>query len=249
MNGSAARFPRWNRPTNQLTYLPVQELLGYLRANGLKTYIVTGGSQDFVRVYSEQTYGIPPEQVIGTAAGTTCGYDKSGDPFLTKEPKLLFNDNDAGKPVGIHLMIGRRPVAAFGNSTGDRPKYREQMRQMKRWLDEAKAEGIRKAFITIHNPVFARSGFGAIPAPDNPHNAIAPYAKDMEIAVFNGHIHTTEIYDIEGNSWGRPCFYAKQYIILATHKSMGPRIHGLGNVGIGVGPHPGFGYQKYIRVG
>ena len=115
-----ARDPRWDRPYTQLTYLPMQELLKYLRANGFKTYIVTGGGQDFVRIYSEPAYGIPPEQVVGTAAGTTYGYDKSGNPFLTKEPKLLLNDNDAGKPEGIHLMIGRRPVAAFGNSTGDR---------------------------------------------------------------------------------------------------------------------------------
>jgi phosphoglycolate phosphatase-like HAD superfamily hydrolase len=115
-----AKDPRWKRPYTELTYLPMQEVLKYLRANGYKTYIVTGGGQDFVRVYSEATYGIPPEQVVGTAGGTKYGYDKSGKPFLTKEPKLLLNDNDAGKPQGIHLMIGRRPTAAFGNSTGDR---------------------------------------------------------------------------------------------------------------------------------
>ena len=97
----------------------MQELLK-TRANGYKTYIVTGGGQDFVRLYSESVYGIPPEQVVGTAAGTKYCYDKDGKPFLTKEPKLLLNDNDAGKPEGIHLMIGRRPYAAFGNSTGDR---------------------------------------------------------------------------------------------------------------------------------
>ncbi len=115
-----ARDPRWKRPYTELTYLPMQEVLKYLRANGYKTYIVTGGGQDFVRVYSEATYGIPPEQVVGSAGGTKYGYDKDGKPFLTKEPKLLLNDNNAGKPEGIHLMIGRRPVAAFGNSTGDR---------------------------------------------------------------------------------------------------------------------------------
>ena len=115
-----AKHPRWKRPYTELTYLPMQEVLKYLRANGFKTYIVTGGGQDFVRVYSEQTYGIPPEQVVGTAGGTKYGYDKDGKPFLTKEPKMLLNDNFAGKPEGIHLMIGRRPYAAFGNSTGDR---------------------------------------------------------------------------------------------------------------------------------
>jgi phosphoglycolate phosphatase-like HAD superfamily hydrolase len=115
-----AKDARWKRPYTDLTYLPMQEVLKYLRDNGYKTYIVTGGGQDFVRVYSEKTYGIPPEQVVGTAGGTKFRYDKSGRPFLTKEPKLLLNDNDAGKPEGIHLMIGRRPHAAFGNSTGDR---------------------------------------------------------------------------------------------------------------------------------
>ena len=116
----AAKDPRWKRPYTELTYQPMQEVLKYLRDNGYKTYIVTGGGQDFVRVYAERTYGIPPEQVVGTAAGTKYGYGKDGKPFLTKEPKLLLNDNDAGKPQGIHLMIGRRPYAAFGNSTGDR---------------------------------------------------------------------------------------------------------------------------------
>jgi phosphoglycolate phosphatase-like HAD superfamily hydrolase len=110
----------WNRPYTDLTYQPMIEVLQYLRDNAYKTYIVTGGGQDFVRVYSEKVYGIPPERVVGTAGGTTYGYDKSGRPFLTKDPKLLLNDNNAGKPEGIHLMIGQRPYAAFGNSTGDR---------------------------------------------------------------------------------------------------------------------------------
>ena len=104
-----AKHPRWKKPYTELTYLPMQEVLKYLRANGYRTYIVTGGGQDFVRVYSEATYGIPPEQVVGTAGGTKYGYGKDGKPFLTKEPKLLLNDNNAGKPEGIHLMIGRRP--------------------------------------------------------------------------------------------------------------------------------------------
>ncbi|MFZ0524503.1 MAG: HAD family hydrolase [Xanthobacteraceae bacterium] len=115
-----AKHPRWKRPYTDLTYQPMLEVLQYLRDNGFKTYIVTGGGQDFVRVYSQQVYGIPPEQVVGTAGGTKFGYAKDGKPFLTKEPKLLLNDDKAGKPEGIHLMIGRRPRAAFGNSTGDR---------------------------------------------------------------------------------------------------------------------------------
>jgi phosphoglycolate phosphatase-like HAD superfamily hydrolase len=116
---ATARHPRWQRPYTELVYQPMLEVLNLFRANGYRTYIVTGGGQDFVRIYSEQVYGIPPEQVVGTAGGTKFGFDKEGRPELTKEPKLLLNDNFAGKPEGIHLVIGRRPHAAFGNSTGD----------------------------------------------------------------------------------------------------------------------------------
>jgi hypothetical protein len=117
---AAAKDPRWKRPYMDLTYLPMQEVLKYLRANGYKTYIVTGGGQDFVRTYAESVYGIPPEQIIGTAGATKYGYGKDGRPFLTKEPKMVLNDNNAGKAEGIYLMIGRRPHAAFGNTAGDR---------------------------------------------------------------------------------------------------------------------------------
>ena len=117
---ASAKDARWKRPYTELTYQPMQEVLKYLRANGYKTYIVTGGGQDFVRTYSERVYGIPPEQVVGTAGATKYGYDKDGRPFLTKEAKIILNDNNAGKAEGIHLMIGRRPHAAFGNTAGDR---------------------------------------------------------------------------------------------------------------------------------
>ena len=117
---ATAKHPRYHQRYTALAYQPMLEVLKYLRANGYKTYIVTGGGQDFVRAYAETVYGVPPEQLVGTAGGTKYGYDKDGRPFLTKEPQLLLNDNDTGKPEGIHLMIGRRPYAAFGNSTGDR---------------------------------------------------------------------------------------------------------------------------------
>ena len=152
-----AKHPRWKRPYTELTYVPMQELLKYLRANGYKTYIVTGGGQDFVRVYSEKTYGIPPEQVVGTAGGTSFGYDKSGRPFLTKMPKLLLNDDSAGKPEGIHLVIGRRPYAAFGNSVGDR--------QM---LEYAGAgDGTRLMMLVLHDDAQREYAYGpaaALPA-------------------------------------------------------------------------------------
>ena len=146
---ATAKDPRWKRPYTELTYQPMQEVLKYLRANGYKTYIVTGGGQDFVRVYSEQIYGIPPEQVVGTAGGTKYGYDKSGKPILTKEPKLLLNDNNAGKPEGIHLMIGRRPYAAFGNSTGDQQMLEYTAGRRRRAAGDAGAPRRREARIRL----------------------------------------------------------------------------------------------------
>ena len=95
---------RWKRPYTDLVYQPMLEALQYLRANGYKTYIVTGGGQDFVRAYAEQVYGIPPEQVVGTAGATKYVYDPNNQPVLIKEPKLLLNDNDAGKAEGIHFF-------------------------------------------------------------------------------------------------------------------------------------------------
>jgi phosphoglycolate phosphatase-like HAD superfamily hydrolase len=158
---------RWKRPYTELIYLPMQEVLKYLRANGYKTYIVTGGGQDFVRVYSEATYGIPPEQVVGTAGGTKYGYDKNGKPFLTKEPKLLLNDNNAGKPEGIHLMIGRRPYAAFGNSTGDR--------QM---LEYTKAgDGARLAMLVLHDDAKREYAYG--PAQGLPNTKVGTFTQAL----------------------------------------------------------------------
>lgn len=112
--------PRWKQPYTALIYQPMVEVMQYLRDNGYRTFIVTGGGQDFVRVYANRVYGIPPEQVVGTAGETKFGYDKTGKPELTKMPKLLLDDDKSGKPEGIHLMIGQRPHAAFGNSLGDK---------------------------------------------------------------------------------------------------------------------------------
>ena len=145
-----AKDPRWKRPYTELTYVPMQEVMKYLRDNGYRTYIVTGGGQDFVRVYSEKTYGVPPEQVVGTAGATKYGYDKSGRPFLTKEPKLLLNDNDAGKPEGIHLMIGRRPYAAFGNSGGD-----QQMLEY-----TGAGDGARLMMLVLHDDATREYAYG-----------------------------------------------------------------------------------------
>ena len=162
-----AKDPRWRRPYTDLTYQPMKEVLEYLRANGFKTYIVTGGGQDFVRVYADGVYGIPPEQVVGTAGGTKYGYGKDGKPFLTKEPKLLLNDNDAGKPEGIHLMIGRRPVAAFGNSTGD-----QQM------LEYTKAgDGSRLAMLVLHDDAKREYAYG--PAQGLPATKVGTFTQAL----------------------------------------------------------------------
>jgi phosphoglycolate phosphatase-like HAD superfamily hydrolase len=145
-----AKHPRWNRPYTELAYQPMLEVLRYLRHYEYKTYIVTGGGQDFVRVYAQQVYGIPPEQVVGTAGGTKYGYGKDCKPFLTKEPKLILNDNNAGKPEAIHLMIGRRPYAAFGNSTGDR--------EMLEWTGAG--SGARLKMLLLHDDATREYAYG-----------------------------------------------------------------------------------------
>jgi phosphoglycolate phosphatase-like HAD superfamily hydrolase len=113
-----AKHPRFKRPYTDLVYQPMLELLAYLRANGFKTFIVSGGGIDFMRVFTEQVYGIPPEQVVGSV-GETRFEMRGGKPVLVKLPKLSLLDDKAGKPVGIQRFIGRRPILAFGNSDGD----------------------------------------------------------------------------------------------------------------------------------
>jgi len=117
---STARHPRYQRPYTELVFQPMTEAMQFVRAHGYKTFFVTGGGQDFVRVYCERVYGVPRDQVVGTASGTTLSYDEGGKAVLTKEAQLLWINDKAGKPVQIHQAIGRRPVMAFGNSDGDR---------------------------------------------------------------------------------------------------------------------------------
>jgi len=162
-----ARDPRWRQPFTALAYQPMIELLKYLRANGYRTYIITGGGQDFVRTYAEDVYGIPPEEIVGTAGATRYGYDKDGRPVLTKEPKLLLDDDKAGKPEGIHLMIGRRPYAAFGNSTGDR--------QM---LEYTKAgAGERLAMLVLHDDAQREYAYG--PAQGLPATKVGTFTQAL----------------------------------------------------------------------
>lgn len=115
---ATARHPRFRRPYTELVYQPMRELLAHLRANGFKTYIVSGGGVDFMRPWVEKVYGIPPELVVGSSIKTKFEL-RDGKPVLERLPEVDFVDDRAGKPVGIHKFIGRRPIAAFGNSDGD----------------------------------------------------------------------------------------------------------------------------------
>ncbi|MGA5544030.1 HAD family hydrolase [Mycobacterium sp. NPDC051198] len=115
---ATARHPRFDKPYDQLTYEPQQQLLSYLRANGFRTFIVSGGGADFMRVFSQRVYGIPPKQVVGST-GTTRYELRDGKPVLVKTLDYVFVDDKAGKPSGIHEFIGRRPILAVGNSDGD----------------------------------------------------------------------------------------------------------------------------------
>jgi len=136
---ATARHPRFDRPYSELTFQPMLELLTLLRANDYKTFIVSGGGIDFLRVFAEDAYGIPPEQVVGSSGKVQ--YEEGPDgPVLTKQPAINFIDDGPGKPVGIHQHIGRRPVAAFGNSDGDL--------QMLRWTDAG--DGPRFCLIVHH---------------------------------------------------------------------------------------------------
>jgi phosphoglycolate phosphatase-like HAD superfamily hydrolase len=163
---ATAKDPRWKRSYTDLTYQPMQEVMSYFRANGYRAYIVTGGGQDFVRVYSERVYGVPPERVVGTALGTRFGY-KDGKPYLTKDPKLLLNDDNAGKPEGIHLMIGKRPHAAFGNSTGDR--------QMLEYTGAG--DGARLKMLVLHDDAQREYAYG--PAQGLPDTRVGTFTQAL----------------------------------------------------------------------
>jgi phosphoglycolate phosphatase-like HAD superfamily hydrolase len=115
---ATAKHPRFQRPYTDLVYQPMLELIAYMRASGFKTFIVSGGGVEFMRVFAERVYGIPPEQVVGSSGETQYEIRADG-PVLLKLPKIAFVDDGPGKPEGINRIIGRRPVFAFGNSDGD----------------------------------------------------------------------------------------------------------------------------------
>ena len=135
-----ARHPRFGRPFTEVVFQPMLELLEFLRANSFKTFIVSGGGIEFVRTFSERVYGIPPEQVVGSSIATR--YEvRNGEPVLVRLSELNFLDDNEGKPVGIHRHIGRRPIAAFGNSDGDL--------QMLEWVTSG--EGARIGLLLHHD--------------------------------------------------------------------------------------------------
>jgi phosphoglycolate phosphatase-like HAD superfamily hydrolase len=115
---ATAKHPKTGKPYTEMVYQPMLEVLAYLRANGFKTFIVSGGGIEFMRPWTERVYGIPPEQVVGSSIKTKFEL-RDGKPVLLRLPELNFIDDKAGKPVGINQHIGRRPIAAFGNSDGD----------------------------------------------------------------------------------------------------------------------------------
>jgi len=136
---ATAKHPRFERPFTDLVYQPMLELLSYLRSNGFKTFIVSGGGIEFMRPWVEKVYGIPPEQVIGSSIKVKFEMTDTG-PVLRRLPELDFIDDKEGKPVGIHKFIGRRPIAAFGNSDGDL--------QMLQWI--AAGDG-KRLMVYIHH--------------------------------------------------------------------------------------------------
>jgi phosphoglycolate phosphatase-like HAD superfamily hydrolase len=136
---ATAKHPVTGRLYTEMVYQPMLELLAYLRGNGFKTFIVSGGGIDFMRVFADRIYGIPPEQIVGSS-GKLSFELRDGQPVLMKLPELNFNDDKNGKPVGIQMHIGRQPIAAFGNSDGDL--------QMLEWAKGA--AGVRFALIVRH---------------------------------------------------------------------------------------------------
>ena len=146
---ATAKAPRFNRPYTDLVYQPMLEVMKYLREKGFRVYIVTGGGQEFVRVYSEKVYDVPPEQVVGSSIVTK--YDNSsGKPVLMREPKVFFVDDGPGKAIGINLFIGKRPNAAFGNSGGDA--------QMLEWTQAG--DGARLMMLVHHDDAEREYAYG-----------------------------------------------------------------------------------------
>lgn len=163
---ATARHPKYQRPYTELVYAPMLEAMKYLRANGYRTYIVTGGGQEFVRAFAEAVYGVPPQQVIGTMFKTDYAAP-NGTPTLTNAAGLLLVNDGPGKPVGINIVIGSRPQAAFGNSDGDR--------QMIEWATGS--GGARLGMIVLHDDAQREFAYG--PANGLPDSRIGTFTQSL----------------------------------------------------------------------
>ena len=163
---TTAKHPRFSRLYTELVYQPMIELINYLRANEFETYIVTGGGQDFVRAYSQRVYGIPTQKVIGSSIATKYEF-KGAKPELMRLPKLFFNDNNDGKAIGIDLFIGKRPHAAFGNSTGDR--------EMLEWTGAG--DGARLKMLVHHDDPVREFAYG--PAGGLPDTTVGTFSSPL----------------------------------------------------------------------
>src|SRR3954449_6632332 len=147
---ATAKHPKFKRPYIECVYQPMIELLAYLRGNGFKTFIVSGGGIEFMRPWTEKVYGIPPEEVVGSSIKTK--YEmRDGKPVLMRLPEMNFIDDKTGKPIGINSHIGRRPIAAFGNSDGDQ--------QMLEWTQSG--DGDRLMVLVHHDDATREFAYGA----------------------------------------------------------------------------------------
>jgi hypothetical protein len=163
---ATAKHPKFQRPYTELVYAPMLEAMKYLRSNGYRTYIATGGGQEFVRAFAEGVYGVPPEQVIGTMLKVDYSV-RDGVPTLTNAPSLLFVNDKAGKPVGINMVIGRRPQATFGNSDGDQ--------QMLEWTTGG--SGARLGMLVLHDDAQREFAYG--PATGLPASKVGTFTQAL----------------------------------------------------------------------
>jgi phosphoglycolate phosphatase-like HAD superfamily hydrolase len=169
---TTAKAPRFDRLYSELVYQPMLEVMQYLRANGFRTYIVTGGGQEFVRVYSERVYGVPPEQVVGSSIATTY-VNTNGKPVLMREPKPFFIDDGPGKPIGINMFIGKRPYAAFGNSGSADLKSGDT--QMLEWTQAG--DGARLMMLVLHDDAKREYAYG--PAAGLPNTSVGTFSEAL----------------------------------------------------------------------
>jgi hypothetical protein len=169
---ATAKAPRFDRPYTDLIFQPMLEVMQYLRANAFRTYIVTGGGQEFVRVYSEKVYGVPPEHVVGSS-GVTSYVNTNGKPVLMREPKVFFINDGPGKVVGINLLIGKRPQAAFGNSgTADLKSGDAQMLEWAQAGDRA-----RLMMLVLHDDAKREYAYG--PATGLPNTSVGTFSETL----------------------------------------------------------------------